>query len=146
MEFSIKPHNGIGLIKLGMPRAEVRELLNGSFDSSRDSLDYYFNCSLQVEFENDLVSFIGLALNESYVVTYFGVNVFDVEASDLFALISANEPLEHTFERGEYVFPEQIITLYDADEQYDYIGNNQRSIWGQIGLGSKAYLKAVSGV
>ncbi|MFB2726866.1 hypothetical protein ACE02H_05295 [Shewanella mangrovisoli] len=146
MEFSINPHDGIGSIKLGMHRAEVREILDGSFDSSRGSLDYYFNGSLQVEFENDLVNFIGLALDESYVVTYFGVNVFDIEASELFALIAANEPLEHTFDRGEYVFPEQIITLYDADEQYDYLGNHRRSIWGQIGLGSKAYLKAVSSV
>ena len=146
MEFSINPHNGIGSIKLGMPRTEVREILGGSFDSSRNSLHYYFNGNLQVEFENELVSFIGVAIDESYVVTYLGVNVFDVEASELFTLISANEPLEHTFERSEYVFPEQIITLYDADEQYDYLGNHQRSIWGQIGLGSKAYLNAVSGV
>ena len=146
MEFSINPHNGIGSIKLGMSRAEVREILGASFDSSIGSLDYYFNGSLQVEFENDLVIFIGLALDESYVVTYFGVNVFDVEASELFALISAKEPQKHSFEQGEYLFPEQIITLYDADEQYDYLGNHQRAVWGQIGLGSKAYLKAVSGV
>lgn len=146
MEFSISPHNGVGPIKLGMPKSEVREILSEFFDSSRDSLDFYFNGSLQVEFENDLANFIGLALDESYLVTYNGINVFDVEASELFALISTNEPLSHSFNQTEYIFPEQIITLWDADEQYDYLGDHQRVVWGQIGLGTKTYMRGVSGV
>ncbi|QJR09235.1 hypothetical protein DSM104443_00272 [Usitatibacter rugosus] len=37
------------------------------------------------------------------------------------------------------------MTLYDADQQYDYRGNFSREVWSQVGLGSRAYAEARNG-
>ncbi|TLU66923.1 hypothetical protein FE810_05300 [Thalassotalea litorea] len=144
MEFLITPLIGIGPIKLGMLRDEIKEVLNDFFDSTRGDIDYYFNGNLQVEFDESRASFIGIAFDNSYTVFFEGVNVFDIDAVELFSLIASKESDRHRFNPSEYVFPEQILSLWDADEQYDYIGSHQRVVWAQIGLGSSSYLKAIN--
>ena len=71
--------------------------------------------------------------------------MFDVEARELFELFARAEPKKHRFSALEYLFPAQILTLYDADKQYDHfrVGKNARRVWGQVGLGSDDYLWSV---
>ncbi|RXE96100.1 hypothetical protein [Pseudoalteromonas sp. PS5] len=146
MEFLIRPHDGIGPIKLGMAREQVKELFAGFFTLTDEASDFYFDSCFQVEYENDLVDFIGVSQNENYKLFFGGYDVFDIEGSTLFAAISANESKNHSLNESEYIFPEQIITLWDMDEQYDYLGNHKRKVWAQVGIGSKSYLKVVNGL
>lgn len=145
MTFKINPNKGIGPVKLGMSREEVKEALGiDNCSSSNRELDYYFNNSFQIEFEENRANFIGVSYHPSYIITYEGVNVFDTEAKKLFELIASNESEKHEFNSSGYLFSNQIVTLWDADEQYDRIGSETRLIWAQIGIGTQSYLQAVS--
>ena len=50
------------------------------------------------------------------------------------------------FDASGFVFPNQIVTLWEADEQYDRLGGEQRPIWALVGLGNQRYLEAVRAV
>ena len=145
MEFKILPHIGIGSVKLGMTKEEVKESVgNKYYFGSNENIDYYFENSLQVEFENNKADFIGISYNDNYIVTYEGENVFDTKAKKIFTLIAENEKLDHEYSSDEYLFPDQIISLWEADTQYDNYESYSREIWAQIGIGSSSYFEAVS--
>jgi hypothetical protein len=146
MELLIEPHDGIGFIKLGMEKSEVRQLLLEHYTISQGASDFYFDSCLQIEFENDCADFIGISYNLAFKVRYKNINVFNIDASKLFELIASSESQAHKFNECEYIFPDQVITLYDSDFQYDYSGNFKRMVWAQIGIGTKSYLRAVNGV
>jgi hypothetical protein len=146
MEFLIKPNDGVGIIKLGMSREQVKELLVQYFSSSDKTIDFYFNNSLQIEFENELVDFIGISQSSAYKVLYENIDVFDVDGASLFHVIAANESKNHTLNESEYIFPDQIITLWEMDEQYDYLGSHKRKTWAQVGIGTESYLQVVNGL
>lgn len=144
MNFDLLPGIGIGPVKLGMNRTEVIEALGeDNHSDSSDTSESFYQYSFQVEFTNEIVSFIGVSQNPSYQLTFMDQNVFDIEAKALFDLISKCESKEHDYIDSEYVFPDQIISLWDADEQYDRLGTEQRKIWAQIGLGSQVYLSDI---
>jgi hypothetical protein len=147
-EFRIEPHVGIGPILLGAARDDVRAaLFSLSFPLriSRGRSDYFCDSSIQVEFgDDDRADFIGCSCCLHYTLTYRGTNVFDVPAEELFALIADNDGSgPHSFNPAEYRFPKQILTLWEADCQYDRLGSEQRSVWGQVGLGNQRYLDDV---
>ena len=145
MNLEIIPHIGIGPVKLGMSREQVKVALGEpNYSGSNKNSDYYFDNSLQVEFFEGKADFIGLSYSDAYIALYQRQNVFDIEASKLFNLVAKNETNKHNYDSSKYVFPEQIVTLWDSDEQYDRIGFEERVVWAQVGLGSKSYLKAVS--
>ena len=146
MEFIIKPNDGIGAIKLGMSREQVKVLLAEHFSSSDRTIDFYFDNSLQIEFEKESVDFIGISQNNAYKVSYENIDVFDVDGAKLFDLIASNETGNHTLNESEYVFPDQVVTLWDLDTQYDYLGNHKRNVWAQVGVGTKSYLQVVNGL
>ncbi|MNV81898.1 hypothetical protein D3C71_1755930 [compost metagenome] len=75
-----------------------------------------------------------------FTAIYQGRNVFDTPAKDLFALAADLDASgSHRFNRNEYMFPNQILTLWHADTQYD--PRERRVIWGQVGLGDARYLE-----
>ncbi len=149
-EFELVPHVGIGPLHLGMTVAEADAAI-GAFAgagarTSHGSVHYLFDAALQFEVnESGRIQFIGLANHPQILCRYRGQDVFDIPAPELFALIAAHEKSKHHYRSAEYLFPDQIITLYEADEQYDQKGNESRPIWGQVGLGNDEYLKAVGG-
>ena len=145
MGYEIIPHMGIGPVKLGMSREEVKEALGvKNYSGSNGEIDYYFNNSFQIEFESNKADFIGVSYHPDYTVTYRGMNVFDTAAKKLYEFIATSEDENHKYDPIEYLFPTQILTLWDADEQYDQIGSESRLIWAQIGVGTQCYLEAVS--
>jgi hypothetical protein len=145
MDFDINAHEGIGPIKLGMKRAEVKQALGADNLSGTDEeQDYYFDNAIVVEYEADQASFIGIANHPNYSVFYHGLNVFNTEAQVVFERISANEDALQPFDAYEFCFPKQIITLWDSDKQYDTLGAHTRPIWAQIGVGSTSYLDFIN--
>lgn len=150
-ELKIIPHVGIGPILLDDSRENVRSALatiGFDLESSRERVDYFAEAAIQVEYgADDCADFIGVACQHDYSVTYFGTNVFDMVAEDVFALIAARDASgEHAYDQSGFVFPNQIVTLWEADEQYDRLGGEERLIWGQVGLGNKRYLDAINAI
>lgn len=145
MDYEITPHHGIGPVKLGMGREKVNGILGSeNYNGSNGVIDYYFDNALQIEFEDNIAEFIGISYHPNYTVTYKGVNVFNTEAKELFELIASNEDEKHEYDSLEYLFPNQIVTLWGADEQYDQISSGSRLIWAQVGIGTQRYLQSVS--
>jgi hypothetical protein len=147
----ISPHQGIGPICLGDTRAMARDALAAvgfPLESYNGPTDYFCQSAIQTECdEQGLIWFIGLSQSEQYLARYRGVDVFSLAAAELFSLMaSADGSGAHDFTDSEYLFPGQIITLWDADEQYDRQGNESRPVWAQVGIGNPAYVEAVSAV
>lgn len=142
----IHPHLRVGPVTLGASRCEVRQALAQlgiNIESSRKSLDCFCEARIEVEYDDGTVSFIGVGADVRVACMYEGTNLFDTSAQRAFELIAGNESGAHYFTRAEYVFPDQIITLYDADEQYDYWGDGLRKVFGQVGIGDSRYLRAI---
>lgn len=114
------------------------------FERERGQMDYCCSSSIQVEYDDDdRVDFIGASYDHRILVTYKEQNVFDLTADELFGLINAQEDQPSEFNDYEHVFPHQIVTLWDADSQYDYLGGEIRPVWAQVGVGNASYLDAI---
>jgi hypothetical protein len=57
-------------------------------------------------------------------MSYLGIDIFDVASTVVFAEIARHESRLHHYNRSQYVVPDQILALWDADEQYDYRGGH----------------------
>lgn len=146
--FEISPRESIGPACLGASREAVREALANSGFALEDSYgrsDYFCAACIQLEYSLEgFVQFIGVSGSAEISFTYKGIDVFSTAATELFSFMAAaDDSGPHVFDRYEYCFPNQILTLWDADEQYDRQGGEEREVWGQIGIGSEEYVAAV---
>jgi hypothetical protein len=143
----LQPREGFGPIKLGSAREEVRAamaVLGFPLESSLAAIDRFCDSSIQAEFVDGQLSFIGVFYSDAFVAQYRGVDVFDVTAPDLFQMVAAADNSgHHEFDPLEYCFPNQIFTLWHADPQYDYRRKGKRQVWGEVGLGNEAYVSAI---
>ena len=151
LTLDLVPHLGVGPILLGSARAEARVVLLAlgfPLEPGGDSVDHFCQSAIQIEYgPDDRVSFIGLSCHERFTVSYQDRSVFALSAPDVFALMAASErSASHTYQEYEYCFPDQIITLWNADEQYDRLGGESRPVWAQVGLGDKTYLAAIAAI
>jgi hypothetical protein len=135
---------------LGASRGDIaRTMLNLGHDISaqRDAIDYYVRNSVQIEFDEDgFASFIGISSDAGMELIYHGSNILHLPSRKVFDLIKENEP-EHEIEYSstEHIFRSQIITLWDADEQYNKFDAGF-PVWAQIGIGNETYLAAIEGL
>ncbi|MFW6749226.1 hypothetical protein ACKUG4_00885 [Pseudomonas glycinae] len=148
--FEILPREAIGPARLGASREAAREAMsvNGfPLKHTHGRLDYFCGSSIQLEYDaGGEVQFIGVSGSSRFNVMYRGVDVFAVSSTELFPLIAASDDSgPHEFDHYEYLFPSQILTLWDADEQYDRQGGEEREVWGQVGIGNDTYMAAISG-
>jgi hypothetical protein len=149
--FELVPGKGLGPIRFGMNRVDVRKaaktmgLLLGQHT---DTIDYYGSgYELQVGFTGGTASFIGVSASKKCPWLLDGVDPFDMKASALFSLLARNDGDDSAeYSEDEALFPKRVVTLYEADTQYDVKGNGKRAIWCQVGIGDRRYLKAIDGL
>ncbi len=150
--FDIVPHVGIGPVRLGMSRAEVEaalagvpQALPGHTKGSSATIECYVQASLQIEFEADgTASFVEVSSHPAMLCLYKDQDVFDSPAPQLFALFAADDALgPHVYDPLEYVFPQLIVSLWEADEQYDRRCNQSRPMYATVGVGDERYLAAI---
>ena len=112
----------------------------------RDKRLYCFENSIQVEFDDaDTASFIGISSHSQIDLFFQGYDLFEMGAEQVFKVFQNAENGDRaTFTEYEYIFPQQIVTLWDADIQYDRRGE-RFPVWAEIGIGSKAYYETVKG-
>lgn len=143
-ELVIRCRESIGPIRLGDSKAQVRialENLDFTLASSRRELDFFCEASIQVEYLDGTAFFIGISFSPKYTCTYGGLNVFDTVATQLFEFVTAREgDAMAAYDECGYVFPSQILSLWDADTQYDRLQNESRPIYAQVGIGDERYL------
>jgi hypothetical protein len=151
--FEIVPHAGIGPIRLGISPAEADAVLGplqGALPMLKKSqhVRCYFQASFEIEFGgNGTARFIGISHHPSLLCLYHGHDVFDLAAPELFAQVASRElSNSHKYSASEYLFPDQIVTLYGADPQYDFKGNESRPVYGQVGIGTADYLKEICSI
>ena len=152
IQLDIVPHIGIGPVRFGMAREEVEAALASVPNAlprrakgRSSTIDCYIEGSLQIEFgEDGTASFVEVWCHPATLCTYKGQDVFDLPAPDLFALLAADDGSgHHRYDPSEYLFPELIVSLWDADEQYDRKGNEGRAMYATVGVGDDRYLAAV---
>lgn len=147
LDVELLPHLGAGPLRFGMPRAEVRSTLSGlgfPLSHENETLDYFCENSIRTEYTDGSASFIEFSGHALVVPRYRGSDVFSVTAEELFDAIAKGESAgTHAYDPLEYVFPEQIIALWEADPQYDLRGSYKRMVWGAVGVGDARYLAAV---
>lgn len=139
LQLELQPRIGLGLIKLDASRSQVREVLKDvglDLSVSRGHQDHFDG--IQVEYTDDRTTFIGVSWSKQYKIIFQGTDVFDIPADELFEQLAKEDGAEGlTFNPSEYEFPNLLITLWDADEQYDRIGLESRKVWAQIGIRKK---------
>lgn len=141
------PGQGALPIALGATRDQASATLAqlGLSRSARHGQqDYYLENAIQIEFTGEHASFIGIYTHLDIALLYHGENILGMEAQSAFQLIAKHDGAgHHVYSESEYLFPNQIITLWDAQSQYDRSGED-KVVWGQIGIGDAGYLAAVS--
>jgi hypothetical protein len=153
MEFILTPLSSIGPFSLGAQRAHVRDAAKASgaeLRSEHGRSDYFGNSiAIQVEYDDrGCAWFIGANSTPGFSLLFSGVDLFNTPAAEVFELFCKSEggPAP-PFGDGGYTFCDQIVTLWQADEQHDHHrsdGVHTRPVWAQIGIGSPDYLSASS--
>lgn len=143
----IVPRAGLGPFLLGSPRAQVRQAMAAiglPLEYEKPSLDRTCASSLEFEYDkNGKLWFVGASYDARIHVTYLGQHVFDLEARELFDLINSQESVPLAYNPDDLKFDSQIVTLWEAETQYDALGDESRPVWAQVGLGNQAYADAV---
>jgi hypothetical protein len=146
VEFELLPHVGAGPLRFGMPRAEVRDTLSGlgfPLEDEIETLDHFCEGAIGAEYKDSTLSFIEFWCHERTLPRYRGTDLFAVTAQDLFTIIAGFEGGSHAYDPLEYLFPAQIVTLWEASSQYDCRTRQTRIVWGTVGVGDTRYLQAV---
>ena len=138
LDLLIRPGIGAGSIELGMAKDVVRrklEDLGYPLSAEHGKLDYFCDNSLQIEYEDEKIRFIGISDHPEIKCTFYDVDVFDCEATVLFEKFAINECTSPDVPPGETCFfPHQGLYLWESDEQYDRKGNYKRRVYAQVGI------------
>ena len=114
IEFEIEPLVGVGPIRLGSSRTQVRAILGAPIEPLRGEREMYFDGFFVDYDETDRVEFIELARSEQYRATFLGIALHDAPAEQALALISTLDDHDP----------------YDAEPGYSYIFVGlQLSLW-----------------
>jgi hypothetical protein len=141
------PGIGVGPVRFGMSPDEVIAVLESvslhPSNAKRSSRMFFAQNAFQVEFTENQVSHIGVADSKFFEVRVYGANPFTMTAEEVFALITRFESNRNEFSPLECLFPDSIITLWDADEQYNHFDESGRSAWASVGLGNNVYWQQI---
>jgi hypothetical protein len=147
-EYEVVPLEGIGEVRLGMNRKEVRKIMgeNPETSGSRGQVDNYHQNGFQVFYtEEDTVEFIELLRESGFRATARGVNIFDTTAKEVLHLIARySDYNQDDLELGySYVFPDIELSLWrpsipesDDDEEGKYFST--------VGIGTRGYYSATT--
>jgi hypothetical protein len=149
-QFEILERSGIGPVRLGMTRSQVRDALahfpdSGLDQDSHPTLDYAFGNSLQIEYDDaGHAQFIGAGFYKGCGCDYMfrDRHVGEYGANELFRVLAEIDGGSHDFNEYDYFFPNIMMTVWDADSQYDYLGGESRAVYGQIGVANQTYCDA----
>lgn len=104
MDFEVSPRLGVGPVKLGMTRDQVREVL-GQSPMARAKTDRYFDNALRVDFDDEgHAELVELWSSEHFTAMFLGQNVFAVPAVELVKAIACQSPYDPNDPELGYAF------------------------------------------
>lgn len=145
------PKKGIEHIDFGMTRDEVRSIMVDKYNAGspvkrQEKTECFFENSLQFSFEEDnTLSFIEVSSYPPIGVRILGINTWEVDGKELLDFLNGRDKMNEKISEGgsNPIFQENIITLYELDEQYDVIGEFKGEKWAAIGIGDLRYYKSI---
>ena len=146
MTLTLVPGQGALPFELGSSLDDIKAAaatLGLSPSHEEPGVVYFNKNAIQVEFIAGEAIFIGVAPEVGLKLIFQHRDLLHRPASEVFDKLAREDGDAHHFDDTEYVFPNQIITLWDADPQYNLTGGDF-SVWGQIGIGNDRYLEAIS--
>lgn len=156
-EWDVQPLEGIGPVKLGMPRSAVHKVLGKPEDSFRDDpeeplTDSWFEEQLFVFFDGeDTVNYIEVHgfRSQALGIALAGMPVFTTKAEELVAQVEKKGMDAYLRESPElpygYIFPGISLSLYrpfipkefEKEEKDD--GHGKGHYFETLGIGVKGY-------
>lgn len=166
VSYELIPKIGIGPIRFGMTHREVyaamgttpsRILPRGKAVGEEDVSSFHFNGCFKVGYSTEtfIVNFIGVFSDNGVDVVYKGIDLFNIEAEKVIALISAETPYDKELpEQGySYVFtalelslgrsgiPEKVEAENIDEDDLEYLEEERRKarFFDSVGLGVEGY-------
>lgn len=66
-------------------------------------------------------------------------HIGDYGSNELFCVLAEIDGGRLDFIEYDYLFSNIMMTVWDADSQYDYLGGKSRVVYGQVGVASQTY-------
>jgi hypothetical protein len=146
LSYEVIPGVGVGPVRLGMTRAQVRAGMSQEPERFRKSpgdsyhVDAFHQAAFQVFYAGDepRVEYIELSRGQEFNTVYRGVEVFSMSAQDLVAMVSRDARVDDSDpELDSYIFPDLELSLWRPDEE-------DRG-FSTIGIGIRGYYSDSSG-
>jgi hypothetical protein len=148
MKYEVNPLIGVGGVKLGMSRADVRSIMKAyprtfrKTSTSKHETDAWHNSGLQVFYGGEVptVEYIELSRDSGIVALYRGIDVFNTEASRLIKKISEDDTYDASDpERGySYLFPKLEMSLWRPIKPKS-LEDEEGKYFSTIGVGVAGY-------
>lgn len=143
------PNYGLKGIPFGTPKEEARKLVANLFGDELPELsgtgaDSYFNAALQLDYEDETLSYIEVYGGGPVYATLYGIETWTIPGTELIKRIKEREPLDEELSKNDDpFFRDGKIAFWDLDEQYDDFGGYKTPKWGSIGIGDSRYYEAI---
>ncbi len=144
--YEVVPLEGIGEVKLGMSREEVRQIMGPNPDTSgaRNQVDNYHGGGFQIFYSKEgTVEFVELLRDSGFEAEAKGINVFEKSAQEVLDVIcSYSDFNQDDLEVGySYVFPDIELSLWrphipENDE------DQEGKCFSTVGIGVSGYYSA----
>jgi hypothetical protein len=148
MKYEVNPIIGVGSVKLGMSRADVRSIMNADphtfkkTPTSKHDTDAWHNSGFQVFYRGEVptVEFIELSRDSGIVALYKGIDVFNTVASKLIKKISEDDVYDASDpELGySYLFPNLEMSLWRPIKP-ESLEDDEGKYFSTIGVGVEGY-------
>ena len=78
----------------------------------------------------------------SYSMNSCYTHVGDLPSKEMVAVLAKLDGTQGLiYNSDSFIFPRILATIWEADTQFDFRGDDTRSFYGQIGIGSSAYAR-----
>ena len=139
----IQPLIGVGPIKLGMPRDEVRRVMEQP-PTSLPKRDAFYGSSFQVFYAGDqsTVEYIELSRESQVRALYRDLDVFATLADKVIAFISCDSAYDPSRRESgySYIFPDLQLSVWRPVLPQD---DQRGRFFSTIGIGRKGYYDVV---
>jgi hypothetical protein len=146
--FTMQPLVGVGPIKFGMTRSEVRDIL-ADLGQPKSALrppdtDCFFENAIQVSYDGDgRVEFIETAASSDFRVLFHGSALHEMPAEDAVRLVSqlAEYDKDRPEHRYSYIFPALQLSLWRPVLPSDHNDSEGRR-FEAVGVGKEGYFSS----
>ncbi|WP_166831350.1 hypothetical protein [Thalassoroseus pseudoceratinae] len=142
--FEFQPGRAIGPFELGMTPEEVSQVVVNmaceDFEiSGRPDFDRAFANSLQIDYDPETSRAARVSVywhpDCGYECDFNGKPIAAYSSREIFEFLARLDGGVHEYEQQTgYRFPIAGVSLFDLDKDYDYSGDGQTLVYGEVGV------------